>query len=104
MVPGTRSNKRGMITTIASVATPSNVAAPETVLKWTARIRIRPTKSLGIAPGWRPKKSRICVLAMRTAMPLVKPTTTGRGMNFTAEPSPETPIASSMTPAIIVHM
>jgi hypothetical protein len=29
---------------------------------------------------WRPRKSRICVLAMTTAMPFVKPTTTGRGM------------------------
>ena len=34
----------------------------------------------------RPKKSRICVLAMRTAIPLVKPTTTGRGMKRTADP------------------
>ena len=39
----------------------------------------------------RPKKSRICVLAMRTPMPLVKPITTGRGMNFTAVPRPVTP-------------
>ena len=35
-----------------------------------------------------PKKSLICVLAIRTAMPLVNPMTTGRGMNFTAEPMP----------------
>ena len=37
-------------------------------------------KSSGIAAIRSPKKSRICVLAMSTAMPLVKPTTTGRGM------------------------
>ena len=34
----------------------------------------------------RPKKSRICVLAIRTPIPLVKPITTGRGMYFTAVP------------------
>ena len=37
-------------------------------------------------------------------MPFVKPTTTGRGMNCTAVPSPVTPAATSSTPAIIVHM
>ena len=52
----------------------------------------------------RPKKSRICVLAISTAMPFVKPTTTGRGMNFTAEPMPVRPMTTSITPAIIVHM
>ena len=36
----------------------------------------------------RPRKSRICVLAMSTAMPFVNPTTTGRGMNRTALPLP----------------
>ena len=41
---------------------------------------------------------------MSTAMPLVKPTTTGRGMNRTAVPIPVTPSTTSMTPAIIVHM
>ena len=38
-----------------------------------------------------PKKSLICVLAIRTAIPLVKPITMGRGMNFTAVPMPVTP-------------
>jgi hypothetical protein len=33
-----------------------------------------------------PKKSLICVLAMTSAMPLVKPMTTGRGMKRTAVP------------------
>ncbi len=51
-----------------------------------------------------PRKSRICVLAIRTAMPLVKPMTTGRGMNLTAAPMPVTPSMTSITPAIIVHM
>lgn len=41
---------------------------------------------------------------MSTAMPFVNPTTTGRGMNFTSDPSPVAPITMSRTPAIIVHM
>ena len=34
---------------------------------------MRPTKSPGTLSIFRPKKSLICVLAIRTAMPLVKP-------------------------------
>ena len=37
-------------------------------------------------------------------MPLVKPMTTGRGMKRTAEPSPVSPMASRMMPAISVTM
>ena len=37
-------------------------------------------------------------------MPFVNPTTTGRGMNFTAVPKPVAPKTTSRTPAIIVHM
>ena len=65
---------------------------------------MRPMKSPGMRSTVRPRKSRICVLAMITAMPLVKPTTTGRGMNLTAVPMPVAPRMTSMTPAIIVHM
>ncbi len=36
-------------------------------------------------------------------MPLVKPMTTGRGMNLTALPLLVTPRITSITPAIIVH-
>jgi len=63
--------------------------------------RIRAKNSLG---GWtcRPSASLICVVAMSRAMPFVKPTTTGRGMNFTAWPSPVTARNTRMTPAIIV--
>ena len=39
-----------------------------------------------------PKKSLICVLAMTSAMPLVNPMTTGRGMNLTAVPVPVRPM------------
>ena len=54
--------------------------------------------------SWIPKKSRICVLAMSTAIPFVNPTTTGRGMKVTAAPIPVAPRTTRMTPAIIVHM
>ena len=37
-------------------------------------------------------------------MPLVNPTTTGRGMKLTAAPMPVAPSRTSITPAIIVHM
>ena len=52
----------------------------------------------------KPKKSLICVEAISTAMPLVNPITTGRGIKRTAEPSPVRPITSRMTPAISVTM
>src|SRR6202165_3026353 len=41
---------------------------------------------------------------MMTAIPFVNPTTTGRGMNLTAEPRPVAPTTIKMTPAINVHM
>ena len=44
-----------------------------------------------------PKKSRICVLAMRMAMPFVNPMITGRGKYLTAEPMPVIPRMSSST-------
>jgi len=39
----------------------------------------------------QPEKVLTWVLAMRMAMPLVKPTITGRGMNLTAAPRPVAP-------------
>ena len=67
---------------------------------------------LDAQPEYLPELSRVavrrnpctCVLAIKIAIPLVNPTTTGRGMNFTAVPSPVTPMTTSMTPAITVHM
>ena len=41
---------------------------------------------------------------MTSAMPLVNPITTGLGMNRTAVPVPVTPMITSSTPAIMVHM
>jgi hypothetical protein len=61
--------------------------------------------SPGTAPSSvMPKKSLSCVLAMTSAMPLVKPMTTGRGMKRTAVPVPVSPMMTRITPAIIVHM
>jgi hypothetical protein len=66
---------------------------------------MRPTNSPGTLPAKViPKKSLSCVLAMTSAIPLVKPMTTGRGMNRTAVPEPVRPITTRTTPAIIVHM
>ncbi len=65
---------------------------------------MRARNSPGTLSTFSPKKSLICVLAMITAMPFVNPTTTGRGIYFTAVPRPVTPRMTSSTPAIIVHM
>ena len=81
-----------------------DVSSTESVRKLCASVSMRPTKSPGSLSTFRPKKSLICVLAMITAMPLVKPTTTGRGINFTAEPRPVAPRTTSRMPASSVHM
>ena len=59
--------------------------------------------SFGISsPGsWsrlRPSISRIWLARMMTAMPAVKPTVTGKGMNLTKVPSRSSPIAASIIP------
>ena len=65
---------------------------------------MRSQKTPGTLSTCSPKKSFICVLAIRMAIPLVNPITMGRGMNFTAEPMPVAPITSSRMPAMTVHM
>ncbi len=47
--------------------------------------------------------ARSCVLEISTEMALVNPTTTGRGMNRTAELMPVTKSTKSMTSAISVQ-
>ncbi len=89
---------------MASVAPARAVAAGDHVGIASASARPRAMNSVGTLVMRRPNTSRICVLAISTAMPLVKPITTGCGMNFTAEPAPVAPITIRMTPAIIVHM
>ena len=64
---------------------------------------MRAKNSLGTRRCCRPRKSLICVEAISRAMPLVKPRTTGRGMNLTAcAEAGDAPGTSRMTPAIIV--
>ncbi len=65
---------------------------------------MRAQKTPGTLSSFNPRKSLICVLAIRMAIPFVKPTTTGRGMYFTAVPNPVTPITISRIPAMTVHM
>lgn len=50
-----------------------------------------------------PRKSFTCVLKMYTAMPAVKPITTGSGMYLIITPSRATPIAIRISPAIKVQ-
>ena len=70
-------------------------ARPYACMRWK--------KSPGMCSICKPKKSRICVLAIRIAMPFVKPMTTGRGKYFTAVPMPVAPSSTRITPAIMVQ-
>ena len=54
------------------------------------------------AAGCRPKKSFHWPIKMMTAMPDVKPTITGLGMNLMTLPSRASPMTSRMTPAMSV--
>ena len=101
--PGTRLTNRMNRTMTATVQAARAVAAGEMVFRLAARASMRPRNSPGTFSTVRPRKSLICVLAMRTAMPLVKPMTTGRGMYLTTDPSPVTPRRTSITPAIMVQ-
>ncbi len=63
---------------------------------------IRAKNSLALPATCKPKKSLICVDAIKRAMPLVNPMMTGRGMKVTALPRCVSPSTIKMTPAIIV--
>ena len=83
----------------ASDTTPNAVAGGESVSDAAApgppcarRTRTAPAATAS------PKKSRICVLAISTAIPFVNPITTGRGRYFTAVPMPVRPSTTRMTP------
>jgi hypothetical protein len=80
MLPGKRRRARLDPTTTAREPMASSVAGQEMVGKpWTIWIRRGRNTPEGCAIE-SPKKSLICVLAIRSAMPFVKPTSTGRGM------------------------
>jgi hypothetical protein len=104
IAPGTRGSSRRSTIITDSATAPNAVAAGDQVPKCAASAAIRALNSDGTAAICSPKKSRICVLAISTAIPLVKPMTTGRGRYFTAVPMPVRPRTTSSTPAIIVHM
>ena len=87
---------------VASDAAPTATAVQLTVSSDTAITAMREKNSLGMTAMPSPRKSLICVDAISSAMPLVKPITTGRGMNFTACPSPVTARNNRIAPAIIV--
>jgi hypothetical protein len=103
IVPGTRFETRVRIRMIASDATASAVACPDQVPAAPASARRRGRNSPGTRSSCKPKKSRICVLAMSTAIPFVNPTTTGLGMKRTADPMPVSPSARSRRPAMNVQ-
>ncbi len=101
--PGTRFANRRKPRIKATEDAANTSEATEYVSRWLTRARMRPIKSPGIVSIFRPQKSLICVLAISTAMPLVKPIVTGRGMNLTIEPSPVSPSSKRITPASIVQ-
>src|SRR4029078_3096013 len=82
----------------------NDVAGHEIVKRFVASACTRPVKSPGTFSIASPKKSLICVRAISTAIPLVNPTITGRGMYFIVVPRPVRPSRSKIKPAINVQM
>ena len=104
IAPGIRLEMARHSRITATVPAASSVACRDQVGAAAASAFIRSQNSLGTLARCRPKKSLIWVLAIRTAMPLVNPITTGRGINFTAVPIPVAPRMMRIAPAITVHM
>ena len=102
--PGTRLVTSGQERISTKEDSPMAVAVTLIVPRCCKSTHIFFANSLGTFSMVSPKKSFICVDAIRMAMPLVKPMVTGRGMNRTAPPSPVKAKTTRMTPAIIVHI
>ena len=100
--PGMRRLTRGHRRTIARLPTATSTAAGFSDPMWDANARHFPRKSTGTTPIGSPRKSFTSPEKMIRAIPLVKPSVTGYGMNLIAPPSPRRPNASSMPPAISV--
>ena len=96
MVPGMRRVTFGHKRMMASDIAEERNVCQSIVERCRPRTRIRPANSLGMAPVFRPRKSLIWVDAISTAMPLVNPMVTGRGMYLTAVPSPVAPSRSEL--------
>ena len=74
-------------------------------LVWSRWDKTTPNKDMTSAGIWamgRPKKSFNCSMAIKTAMPLVKPITTATGMKRISTPMCNTPISSNQKPDIKV--
>src|SRR6266851_2061320 len=104
IAPGTRFAYFRQAIMMASDTSERMVAGQEMVFQACANAFMRWKKSPGTWSIRNPKKSRICVLAMRMAIPFVKPTMTGRGKYLTAVPMPVTPSKTRRTPAIMVQV
>ena len=102
--PGMRLESMRQTSMVATVATARIVAVGDHVGELAASAFIRNQNTPGTLSRCSPKKSFTCVLAIKTAIPLVNPITTGRGINFTPVPIPVAPITTSRIPAITVHM
>ncbi len=100
--PGTRLVTNGQSRMIPSESPPTRAVVGSMEFKCAPSFSMRGRNSLGTVPTFNPRKSRICVEAISTAMPLVNPIVTGRGMKRTAVPNPVAPITISRTPAIAV--
>jgi len=91
MEPGMRFVSFGQNKMIARDAIAMVTVCHWIVAACSTSIAMRGRNSLGTGGVFRPKKSLIWVDAIRSAMPLVKPIVTGRGMYLTAVPSPVSP-------------
>src|SRR5436309_12606302 len=81
--PGMRLESMRQTSMVATVATARIVAVGDHVGELAASAFIRNQNTPGTLSRCSPKKSFTCVLAIKTAIPLVNPITTGRGINFT---------------------
>ena len=82
-------------------ATPATPTAQKLVVgRALAKVASLGRKRAGTLPGMvRPSRSPNWVVAMIRAIPVVKPTVSGNGTNFTNPPRRSSPITTSMTPA-----
>ena len=104
IAPGIRLETARQKIITSTVPAASAVAVYDKVWKLPASASMRCQNTPGTLASCKPKKSFTWVLAIRMAIPLVKPMTTGRGINFTAVPMPAMPMIISRMPAITVHM
>jgi hypothetical protein len=91
-----------MITTIDATARP--IAAADAVCQCAADGGHASEKVAGVFELAQPEEIADLRARDQDGDAVREATTTGRGMNLTADPIPVTPSRMSITPAIIVHM